>query len=104
MKKGILFLAFIFGMTYFALAQSTPTVGKRQLNQSTRIADGVASGDLTRNEIKQLHRQQKHIRHEKRVAKADGVVTRRERSHIRRDQRIANKSIYIQKNDAQKRL
>ena len=104
MKKGIIFLAFIFGMSYFALAQSTPTVGKRQINQSTRIAEGVPSGDLTRNETKQLHRQQKHIRKEKRVAKADGIVTRRERAHIRKDQRVANKSIYRQKNDAQKRL
>ncbi len=104
MRKGFILLAVIFGTTYFAMAQSTPHIGKRQINQSARIADGVANGDLTRHETKQLHRQQKHIRQEKRMAKADGVVTHQERAHIRKDQRIANKSIYRQKNDLQERL
>ena len=103
MKKLILFFALIGGISFFASAQTTPRVAKKQVKQSVRIAEGVASGELTRHEAKQLKRQQKHIQVEKRVAKADGVVTRKERAHIRRDQRIANRSIYQQKHDNQSR-
>ena len=103
MKKLILFFALIGGLSFYASAQTTPRVAKKQVKQSVRIAEGVASGELTRHEAKQLKRQQKHIQVEKRIAKADGVVTRKERAHIRHDQRVANRSIYRQKHDNQSR-
>lgn len=103
MKKVILFFALIMGVTFFAAAQATPKATKIQVRQSNRIAHGVANGELTRHEARQLKRQQKHIQNEKRVAKSDGVVTRRERAEIRRDQKVANRSIYRQKNDVQNR-
>lgn len=104
MKKLILIFGFVFGLALFATAQSTQKTGKIQVKQTVRIAQGVGNGELTRHEAKRLKRQQKHIQKEKRLALADGVVTRRERAHIRHDQKIANRSIYIQKHDKQSRF
>lgn len=104
MRKLILLFTLIVGVSFIASAQSTPKVAKTQARQTTRIAQGVANGELTRYEAKHLKRQQRHIQTEKKIAKADGVVTRRERAHIRHDQKIANRTIQHQKNDAQRRL
>ena len=104
MKRLILFFALIGGISFFASAQSTPGVAKKQVKQNVRIGHGVANGELTRREAKNLKKQQHHIQVEKRAAKADGVVTRREKAHIRHDQRVANRSIYRQKHDNQKRF
>ena len=104
MRKVILFFALVIGVSFFASAQVTPKATKTQVKQTSRIVHGVANGELTKREAKHLKRQQKHIQREKRAAKADGVVTRRERAHIRHDQRVANRSIYRQKHDVQKRF
>ena len=104
MKKVFFLIAFVVGVTFFSSAQTTPRVAKKQVKQSVRIAEGVASGELTRHEAKQLKRQQKHIQIEKKIARADGVVTRAEKAHIRHDQRVANRTIYRQKHDSQSRF
>lgn len=104
MKKVILLFTMFVGVLFMASAQSTPKVAKTQVRQTTRIAQGVENGELTRHEAKQLKRQQRHIQTEKKIAKADGVVTRRERTHIRHDQKVANRTIHRQKNDAQSRM
>ena len=104
MKKFVLFFALAFGASFFAAAQSVPQVRKTQAKQTVRIAHGVRNSELTSGEAKQLKGQQKHIQKEKRVAKTDGVVTRSEKVHIRHDQKIANRSIYLQKHDVQKRF
>ncbi|MCG8308573.1 MAG: hypothetical protein MI975_14365 [Cytophagales bacterium] len=104
MKKIILIFALITGVSCFASAHVTPKVTKTQVKQTRRIAHGVANGALTKREAKQLKRQQRHIQKTKRLAKADGVVTRQERAQIRHEQQVANRSIYHQKHDAQKRF
>lgn len=104
MKKVILFFALVVGVSFFAAAQTTPKATKSQVKQTSRIVHGVATGELTRKEAKHLKRQQKHIQREKQIAKADGIVTKRERAHIRHDQKVANRSIYYQKHDAQRRM
>jgi len=104
MKKVILFFALMAGVSFFVSAQSTPNVAKSQINQSARITQCVANGELTRKETRLLKKQQKHIRAEKRLAKADGIVTRREKAHIRHEQKVANRSIYHQKHDRQGRV
>ena len=103
MKKLIFLFAITMGCSIYVSAQTTTRVTKKQINQNVRIAEGISSGELTRREAKVLKRQQRHIRNEKRLAKADGVVTRSERASIRQDQRIASRSIYRQKNDVQSR-
>mgnify|MGYP003460283555 FL=1 len=60
--------------------------------QQKRIAHGVRNGELTRHETKQLTRQQRKIRQEKREARADGIVTPGERREIRQDTRKANRN------------
>jgi hypothetical protein len=75
----------------------------QQNMQTMRIANGVRNGELTGPEAHRLAREQRHIRMDRRQAKADGVVTRRERKHIRREQRIASRDIYRQKHDRQDR-
>jgi hypothetical protein len=103
MKKGILIIGFCLAAFSLVNAQNTPGIRHTQKHQTMRISQGVKSGELTRHETKRLVREQKHIQHEKRLAKADGKVTRRERKHIRREQRVANRDIYRQKHDNQDR-
>ena len=103
MKKGILIIGFCIATFSLAYAQGTPGIRHTQKNQAMRINQGVKSGELTKQETRRLVREQKHIQHEKRLAKADGKVTRRERKHIRREQRVANRDIYRQKHDNQDR-
>ena len=103
MKKLIFLFWITLGFSIYASAQTTSSVTNRQVKQNVRIAEGISSGELTKREARLLKKQQRHIRNEKRLAKADGVVTRSERASIRQDQRIANRSIYRQKNDLQRR-
>ena len=77
-------------------AQSIKTV---QRHQKSRIAEGIISGKLTRSEARKLRIEQNHIRKMEEIAKADGVITRRERILIRREQRRANKHITRLKNN-----
>ena len=91
------------GITAAQAATNTPRVDARQARQEARIADGVASGALTRPEARHLQQQQRHIRQAEHHAKADGVVTAQERQHLARLQQHAGRSIHRQKHDAQMR-
>jgi CRISPR/Cas system-associated endoribonuclease Cas2 len=93
----------LLGSVFYVQAQSIPVARQKQQNQVHRIQQGVRSGELTRPEAHRLAREQKHINREKRLARADGQVTRREKVHIRQDQNRANRDIYHQKHDAQSR-
>ncbi len=84
-------------------AQNTRHVTKSQVRQQKRIVQGAKSGELTRQEIKQLEQQQRHINRSKRRAKADGVVTPAERVRLNGKQNRASRNIRRQKNDAQDR-
>lgn len=68
-------------------------------NERSRIKGGVKSGELTRNETKNLVNDQKEIRQEVKAAKADGKVTKCERKNIRHDQRQASYNIYRKKHN-----
>ena len=87
-----------------ALAQNnTPVADQRQQNQKARINEGVKSGELTKKEATKLHAEQRAIKTEERMAKADGKVTPAERAKLQRDQNRASADIYRQKHDAQKK-
>lgn len=86
------------------MAQSSPAINQVQKNQSQRIVQGVKLGELTKRETKELARQQRRIRHQKRVAKSDGIVTRRERVRIRKTQSRANRNIRYKKNNSVDRV
>lgn len=80
-----------------------PGVNARQHNQQDRIAQGVRSGELTKDEAKGLRAEQRGIRQEERTYKADGTLTRDERKDLQQDLNVASRNIYNEKHDAEKR-
>ncbi|MCK6544743.1 hypothetical protein L6R52_02665 [Myxococcota bacterium] len=71
--------------------------------QSHRIDQGVKSGELTRDETRELRAQQREIRGEIRDARSDGQVTKEERQQIRELQNEASRDIYQAKHDCDRR-
>lgn len=98
--KSILLITITLAGALFA-QEATPGVTKRQTNQQKRIAGGVTNGSLNARETVRLEKQQKALQLEKRAAKADGTVTRDERKDLHRDQNKLSRRIRRQKNDAQ---
>ena len=107
MKKNFiaagLLLAFVSVASSGFAQTKTPVVKERQENQQKRIAEGVKDGELTANETKHLEGREVKIQHDKKEAKADGVVTNKERVKLHREQNRASRAIYRQKHDAQAR-
>jgi len=87
--------AILLTIGFHAQAQVAPS----SRVQHARIKQGVRNGELTRSETTNLARDQRKIRKNTRVAKADGVVTRVERKEIRQDKRQANRKIYRKKHN-----
>jgi hypothetical protein len=86
------------------ISTATNAQAARSRIQHKRITHGVRNGELTRHETRQLARQQRHIRQEKREARADGVVTPGERREIRQDTRRANRNIVRKKHNRRDRI
>jgi hypothetical protein len=107
MNKNLLSLLAAFGLlviSHTASAQTaTPGINATQRNERARIHQGVASGQLTRPEAARLKAREADIRQDKRMAKADGVVTRDERQDIRKEEAHASRAIHRQKHDGQTR-
>ncbi len=78
-------------------------IDRRQARQDYRIHQGVRSGEITRREAYRLEREQAHIRHMERNAKADGYVSHYERDRIRAAQNAANRHIYNEAHDGNRR-
>ncbi len=75
----------------------------RQERQTARIAQGVATGALTKKEAAKLTAQQAKIQVQKKVAKADGVVTRGEKRRLDAAQDRASRNVYRKKHNARTR-
>lgn len=75
----------------------------REHRQHDRIAQGVSSNQLTRDETRGLAGQQREIRQEEREYRSDGQFTKKERNDIRHDQNQASQDIYQEKHDAERR-
>ena len=91
--KKIILVPFIFLSTIAFSQDRTPRVNTRQVAQHTRIAEGRATGELTRRESVALRSEQRHIRRSERRAKADGDVTVAERRRMDRKQDRASRHI-----------
>ena len=76
-----------------------PGVNQRQHNQQHRIKQGVHSGELTREETRDLRRERNAIRQEERAYKSDGKLTREERKDLHQDMNELSKDIYQEKHD-----
>ncbi len=72
----------------------TPVANKRMALQKKRIKQGVKSGELTKDEAKELKQDHKNLRQEIKDAKSDGVVTKDERKQIQKDENTESKKIY----------
>ena len=95
---GVLVAA--LAITSVAEAQTrTPVINRREHRQERRINQGVRSGELTRNEARHLRGDERKIRNDKRMAKADGRVTRGERQHLRREENRTSRAIYHKKHN-----
>jgi len=80
-----------------------PRINHRQHHQHERIAQGVKSGELTKDEAKDLRGDQKELRQEEQAYKADGKLTKAERKDLHEDLNKNSKEIYQEKHDAEKR-
>jgi len=81
----------------------TPGATARQHNQTHRINQGVKSGELTHEETRDLRKDKREIRQQKRAAKADGTVTVQERKDLHKSLNESSQNIYEEKHDAEKR-
>ena len=80
-------------------ATNAAAVDTRQSNQSTRIQQGVGSGQLNQKETYQLERGQARVQNMEIKAKADGVVTNGERARINQAQNVQSRRIYNKKHN-----
>lgn len=85
------------------IKNKTPRGDKRMDVQKTRIKNGVKNGSLTKKETARIRSQRKQIKSKARVAKSDGVVTRKERHSLRRDLNKSSKTIYRSKHNKRTR-
>jgi len=79
------------------------SINQKQHNQRKRIAQGVATGELTRKETKRLVNGQRELNRMQRRAKSDGVVTPKERARLQGKARLESAKIAKSKHDRQKR-
>lgn len=79
------------------------SVDAREHRQHKRINQGVRSGQLTKEETKDLAAQQHEIRQEERQYRSDGKFTKEERKDVQQDMDKASKDIYQEKHDAETR-
>jgi len=103
MRKLVALLAIALTVVMQVNAQSVPRVDQRQHHQNARIRHGVATGELTRREAINAHRDQCHIRRAERRIKADGHVTRRERARVHHQQNQASRELRRNTHDVQSR-
>ncbi|MFZ6658337.1 hypothetical protein [Undibacterium sp. TJN19] len=88
-------------LTGSVFAQGVSSDVQRNVNQQTRIEDGLKSGQLTTKEAGKLEREQAAVAHEEHTALKDGKLNQQEKTKIDRMQNKASADIYAQKHDAQ---
>lgn len=83
----------------------TTEVGKREMDQQGRIAQGVASGQLTAGEAKNLEGNERAINKEVQNDRAanGGKLTDQERAQVNRQQNKQSQKIYNDKHNARRR-
>jgi Skp family chaperone for outer membrane proteins len=76
-----------------------PGVNERQANQTTRIVQGVKSGELTHDEAQELRTERRDIRDLEQTYKSDGSLTRDERQDLHQQLNQQSQEIYEEKHD-----
>jgi hypothetical protein len=97
----------IYNQKHDAQSQPTPKteIGQRKENQQDRIAQGVASGQLTPAEASRLEKRESRINQETRAMRAEngGKLTAEDKAKVNRQQNHTSRAIHHQKHDAQHR-
>lgn len=79
------------------------TIDQRQAFQHNRIGQGIRSGELTRGEARGLMSEQRRIENIERAYRSDGHFSRDERADIQRRLDMAQRHIYRETHDADRR-
>lgn len=112
MKRNLVMLVVsivcVIGFSIVANAQTdrhrSRGINAREARQERRIDQGIYSGELTRNEIRRLEREQNHIdRLEDRYRTSGDGLSPRERERLERALNHSSRDIYRQKHDRQDR-
>lgn len=102
--KNVKSLVAVGGLLLFIGSNAFATnINARQANQNVRIAQGVASGELTVWETARLQKGQAELNRMERRAKRDGVVTKRERAALNAKANKESAKINRKKNNHQSR-
>lgn len=80
-----------------------PGVNQRQANQTSRMVDGVKTGELTHDEAQELRDGRREIRQTEQAYKADGTLTRDERIDLHQDLNQQSRDIYDAKHNEETR-
>jgi hypothetical protein len=76
---------------------------QRNVNQQTRIENGIKSGELTNREVAKLEKGEARINHKEAAAAKDGHVGAAEQRKIQKAESRQSKRIHHQKHDGQQR-
>lgn len=79
-------------------------IDRRQHQQQAQIRQGIRNGSLTRPEARHLMQEQRQIARLEQRYRADGVLTRDERRDLRGELQDANRHIYNQSHDDDRRF
>lgn len=101
-KKVWLGIMFCTLLVWTGNAFAAGPASQRQHRQQQRIEQGVRSGNITRSELKQIKKEQRHISKFKHRAQRDHRITRHEARRINRLQDRASQNIYRYKHNKAK--
>jgi hypothetical protein len=96
----------IVGVLALLMGGATEALAQRRGNDRSdrqRVRRGVRSGQITRDEARQIRERERQLRAERRTYRSDGVITREERREIRRDEREQDRYIRSQRRDDDRR-
>jgi len=85
-------------------ARGTSGIDRMQSRQQAQIRQGIRNGSLTPHEARRLATEQRQIAGLERRYRADGVLTRDERRDLRGELQDANRHIYNQSHDDDRRF
>lgn len=96
-------LFFLLTAPLSAESNRAPGVKAREHRQKHRIQQGVRSGEITRDEAKELREGRKETREKEKEFRSDGELTKEERKELHQDLNEQSKTIYDAKHNDEKR-
>lgn len=103
MKRIILASAAVLSLSTLGVtAASADQVDRIQAQQAQQIRRGIATGQITRNEARDLNAEQRRIAELERRVESDGRVTAAERARLASAQRDAGRHIAQESHDSQR--